>query len=218
MNLEQFRLTEKVKLSYLMHRGDPIKVSSELSLPLDVVNKYIKKFKKQEERNVSQMISNTLMQTILLGYNSRITIFHQTLNLLNGKETVSISVCCEAPIISIDSKPHCASCNLPANVKVIDKEGIYSLKLEILSQLREEDKALIVFAEKMGYTQNKEEPPPQRIQNNFIVMNNSEETKLDPKIVQDISALGALERDILVENLQKQIIDVPSEQKKEDVK
>lgn len=216
MNLEQFKLAEKIKLSYLMHRGDAIKVSSDLSLPLDIINKYIKKFKKQEERSVSELISNNLMQTILLGYNSRVSILYDTLNSLKGREQLKISVCCEAPVIAHPEQKDaflCAFCSKNAIVKLLDKEGIINLKLELLAQLRDEDKALVDFAGKMGYTQ-KEETPVQKIQQNFLVLNDTKD--LNNKIVQDISNLGAIERDILAEKLQKEIslpIEVPSEKK-----
>jgi hypothetical protein len=201
---EEYRLIEKVKLSYLKNRGNIITISDELSLPIEYVKKLVKKFKGKESRDVSTLIANTLMQQMMFGYESRVQHLMSTLKELEGRQLLKVSVCCEAPLDTIEGTlPICCGCNKEAKIKEIDKEGIIDLKLGILAQLREEDKTMMEFAVKMGYTQQKELPAQNNItQHNVIFMGKDNKiNEQDEKVVKDLVSLSALERDILAENL-----------------
>ena len=72
-SLDEFKTREKIKLSYLRHRGYILKVSEEVSMPYDYVKKMCKKIERAEERNVSELIANNITSHILLGYQSRVS-------------------------------------------------------------------------------------------------------------------------------------------------
>ena len=96
--IEKFRLEEKVRLTYLKHRGDVLKVAEELDLPLEYVKKIGDKIKKRCGRDVNYLISNTLMEHILMGHSQRIQYLVECLQGLKGKEESLESLCCQAPV------------------------------------------------------------------------------------------------------------------------
>jgi hypothetical protein len=44
MNINEYKTTEKIKLSYLKNRGNILVISEELQLPLDYIKKMVEKF------------------------------------------------------------------------------------------------------------------------------------------------------------------------------
>lgn len=72
MNVEKFKLLEKIKESYLKNRGSVLAVASELKLDLEYTRKMVSKFKKKDKRDVSVLVADSLMEHILLGYKSRV--------------------------------------------------------------------------------------------------------------------------------------------------
>lgn len=216
MNIEHFKIQEKIKLSYLKHRGNPFNVLKELGLPEDekhikYIKKLIEKFKKKESKEVSTLIADNLMAHILFGYQSRVQNLMEVMKVLDGKNEIEVSICCEAPFRERpNSNPlryECLSCHLICDVKKLDKEGMIDLKLATIEQLREEDATLIEFAEKMGYT-NKIEPPTTIINNkqNVLVLGEG-----DKKIITEIENLHPMEREKLLERLEREIKKLPDD-------
>jgi hypothetical protein len=222
-NIEEFKLSEKIKIAYIKCRGEITGILKELNYPTDeehisLIKKHVARFKKQESRDVSVLISNTLMQHLMLGYQSRIHNLMEMLKVLEGRDQLEVSTCCESPVRHNDNNIYtCLTCNLRCNLKKIDKEGILDIKLGVLEQLREEDKALVEFAEKMGYTNKKEFPPAPQVNQNVIIL---KEGGKEVKIIEEMSELGPLERDTLIQKLEKRIaegevVETPVEKKDE---
>jgi len=218
MSIEKFKMTEKIKLSYLRHRGNVTEVVEETGYPMELVKKAIAKIKKQGERNVAVLISNTLMSHLMLGYESRVTNLMAMVKNLEGRDRNKVSICCDSPvrrIITSEEYGHedyeCLECGLRAEIKILDKESILNIKIKLFEQLREEDKCLTEFADKMGYT-NRENPPPPIIQKNNVLVIKSDKgsgmTDKDTEIVQDYSKLPPMERERHVEKLRNEIIDI----------
>lgn len=214
MNLEVFKLMEKIKLSYLKNRGSILEISEELNLPVDYIKKVVYKLKKQEDRNVAVLISNTLMSHILLGVKSRTIYLTEMLKSLEATEKPLLSFCHEMPVEiiedSLKTRYKCIQCKKFCEVTEMPEVDIYALKNEIIAQLREEDKNLIEMATKMGYT-NKIEPPPAPIfkqQNNILVMGQG----TNPQVMQDIQQLPPIEREKLMEKLKKEMLKKNNEQ------
>jgi len=207
-NIEEFRLLEKVKLSYLKHRGNVIEITKETNLPIEYIQKLVAKFKKRESKDIATLISHNLMQYIMLGYDSRVSHLMTMLRALEGRDQNRISLCCEAPVIRVEETIEygyedyeCLVCHLMCGTKIIDKEGILDLKIEMIEQLREEDKALVDFAEKMGYTNKPAVEPPISVKNNILVIGEGQ----DRKIVEDYSNLPAMDRQKIIDNIDKQL-------------
>jgi hypothetical protein len=220
-NLEEFKLLEKAKLSYLKNRGNILDILKDLNWPADkdhinYVQKLVGKFKKKESKDVSVLISNTLMQHIMLGYESRIVHLTEMLKALSGRDKEKLSICCEAPAKQcMETAPYgyedytCLDCGLTCKVKIVDKADIVGLKIDILEQLRTEDEVLVDIAEAMGYTNKKEEQPQVILkqQQNILVMGEG----VDKKVIEDASKLAPMEREKIIEKIYKEFIDVKVE-------
>jgi len=216
-SLEKFRSEERVRLSFHKHRGDVLAVSKELDIDLAYVQKVTKKIQKRMRRDTSLWIADTLMQQILLGHGQRCSYLKGILDKLEHREQLLVSVCHEAPVVPItsdavgaeDTPYMCVTCGKPCRAKLMDRAFIFKLLHQTLEQLREEDRVLIDFAEKMGYTAKEPQPI---LKQNFLVLNDSKTpsgksllTTDDRRIIEDMSKLPARDRDKIARRLEKQL-------------
>ena len=222
-NLQEFKTLEKIKLSYLKHRGNILAVLEDLGWDANeekvtYVKKAIKKIKGKENRDVDVLISNTLMQQMLVGYESRTHHLMEVMKALEGRHRDKLSVCCEAPVKPNDKQEgrfECLACGKKeAAVMVVDNEGMIDLKLATIESLREEDAAMVEFATKMGYTNIPPEQKQPTIKQNIIVMPGGKDQ--DPAVISDLQNVSPLTRDILVDKLQKQIMTIDIEASAQD--
>lgn len=207
MNHDKWKQLEKIKLSYLKNRGEILEIANELNLPVDYIRKAVYKLKKQEDRDVSVLISNTLMSHILLGAKSRIVLLTEMLKSLESTEKPLLSYCHEMPVEivedSLKTRYKCMQCKKYCEVTEIPEVDIYAVKNDIISQLREEDKNLIEMAAKMGYTNRIEPPPAPVFKQNILVMGQG----TNPQIMQDIQQLPPIEREKLMEKLKREMLN-----------
>ena len=218
-SLEVFKIEERIKVSFLKSGGNILEVMNELNLPQEYIKKVVEKLKKKEARDVSVLISDTLASHILMGHESRKIHYQQSLKELETSGKTKLSVCCEVPVIRLtDSADYghedyeCSLCHERCSVKENTHNDVYRIKKEILEQLREEDRLLLEFAEKMGYT-NVPKEPAVRVNQNFVVMNSNE----DQKIIKEISSLNPKDRDKLLDRLEEEIIDDNEQEPKSKV-
>ena len=214
MNIDKYKQLETVKLCYLKHRGNVLEIAKELNLPAEYIKKISDKFKKQEDRDVAVLISNTLMSHILLGVQSRTTHLMEMLTSLNKQEKPSLSVCCNAPYkLRKDGQTfECGKCFCKCEIHDAPKTSIYNVKRDIIEQLREEDKALIEMAKTMGYTAKTEGPPPPIFKQNILVVNGGE---TNPQVLKDIQHLPPIEKEKLLEKLRREMTDINEQIKAE---
>src|SRR3972149_11563602 len=215
-NLEEFKIVEKIKILYLKYKGNLFSILKDLGWSEDeehikYIEKLIKKFKGKESKDVTTRISHTLMQYLFFGHESRTHHLMETLKTLEERDRTKVSLCCEAPvkrfgetIIYGYEDYECLHCHLLCQIKVTTNEKILDLKLGSIEQLREEDKTLVEFAIKMGYTNKQEFPPAPQIKQNVIILNEGE-GKI--RAIAVINRLSPLERDILIDKLTKKIVD-----------
>ena len=212
-NLQEFKTLEKIKLSYLKHRGNILEIAKDLEWSDDpdkiiYIKKAIKKIKGSEDRTAAVLIANTLMQHMLMGYESRTHHLMEVLKALEGRDKDKLSVCCEMPVKpnpAQEGKWVCMACNKKeAEVMVVDNEGMVDLKLATIESLREEDAAMVDFAEVMGYTNKPPEEKVPHIKQNIIILPGN--SGGNAEIVKDLNEMTPMARDILVDKLQKQIV------------
>lgn len=219
MNLEQFKQLERIKLSYLKHRGNLVLMQEELGLPLPYLKKIVTKIQKMERErrdDVGMWIARTLAQQILSGYEQRVQYLLETLRFLEGKDKVEVSKCCNAPIID-DACQKCGKEN--PEITVLARSGIIKLRLELLRELREEDKLLTEFAEKMGYTEAPPPPPPPpttKVNQNIIVLAPDGNTLADKSMAIQLEQLTPLEREALIKKLEKQLLSLAASEERKD--
>ena len=217
--MDKFELNDKIKLAYLRYRGNASEVAATLSLPIEFVRKVVGKFKKAESRDVSVRVSNMLMQQVLLGYESRVRNLQDMLDKLSGREQCSVSPCCHKPVVlSGDSVITCQHCGKNVErVITIDKESIYRLRQELVVALRDEDKFLVDFADKMGYT-NK--PPVEQVpafqQRNYqFVLKKGEMPPELEGVMGDIRKLSPTDREKFRKKLESKLVDGVVDDKEE---
>lgn len=207
-NLDEFKIEERIKISYLKHGGNILEVMQELNLPEEYVKRKIDKLRKKDSRDISSLISHNISSYILMGHESRKIHYLQILKELESDNKLKLSVCCESPAILMEgSKEYgfedyeCSLCHLRCEVKQPLKNDKYRIKKEVLEQMRLEDEQLLIFAEKMGYT-NVEQKQPIKVDQNVLIIGNSD---TDKKIVEDLKNLTPKDRDRLLDRLNTEI-------------
>jgi len=210
-SLEELKLIERVKLSYLKNRGNAIAVATETGLSVQLVQKYIRKFRGKESRDVSVLISNTLMQQALFGYQQRTQEANDMLRYLDGSERVLVSAChtfVVKPVCDDSNGPRykCLKCN-KEDVEVIVKEqhDVMRLKIYLMEFLREEDKNMLEFAERMGYTNKKPDVVVQDNRQMLVINGNGGKAVENDPIVVEAKNMLPHEREDLRRQLKKLI-------------
>ena len=204
--IEKFRFEELVRLSFIKHRGNPLAVSSELGVELELVKKLGDKLKKKTAYDVKRLVAENIMQHLLLGHEQRIMYLNDCLHILEGKDTVDISTCCASPVkwtTHRTPRARCLKCNTYCHTKKVDRPKVMELRFKAVEMLREEDIALTEFAVKMGYT-DKDPAPITNIKKNYLVIGNEQ---LDPVKVNDINQLLPMERQKARKRLEHAIIE-----------
>lgn len=200
--MEKWKMLEKIRISSLRNRGDVLAVAKDLNLDLAYVKRCIDKQRKRESRDVCQMISSTLMAHLFEGYEMRMHYITELLRSLDGRHQVSVSDCCRHIIETNEQGIVCRKCTRPCSVIVLDQHGVYALKQTLIVQLREEDKTLVDFAAKMGYTEKQDAPAAVKYEDKrqIIVMG-------DSGITKELADLGPLEREALRMKLERQLFE-----------
>jgi len=229
LDLQKFKFEERVKIASFKHRGDILAIVKELNLPdtyesYQLVKKALDKIAKSEQKDVAVLISNNLMRVLMEGHAQRVVYIQEMLRALEGREQASVSICCSMPVVSKEDKVYCMKCNKETEVQKVDKVGIFILKVRLLSELREEDKALVDFAVKMGYVVRAEQPEQQplikKVQNILYVGGSLEGLSEEEKAtLKEISQLSPVDREVVIKKLEKLVAEDgrSNEEKSKDV-
>jgi len=199
-NIEKFKIDEKIRLSYIKHRGDVIKVSEETGYELTYVKKVTTKMRKRQDKEVGYYIANSLMSYILMGHEQRIRHLLDSLELMEGRYQELRSVCCKALVSTfIRGEKHkvtyhiCTACNNRCEVETKTLLNLLKMRNNIIKLIQEEDEYLVDFAEKLGYT-NKEEQPSPIVKQNILVMNPKNKNTLDQSVISELESLSPMDR------------------------
>ena len=215
--IEKFRSEEVIRIAFLKHRGDVLKIAAETGHDLTYVKKITSKIKKRQQRDVDRLVANDIARAILCGAEQREHIYLTYLNSLEGKETALVSQCCNVPVkkYPYDDIYNCTKCLKTCGTKVIEKREIYGLVLKFAAELRKESKFLMDFAIKMGFT-DKIEPPVTKITQYNVALPGSVLTDdKDVKILRSLELLSGPERQQLRRKLTQEIVDAKFEEKNE---
>ena len=216
MNIEIFRLKEKIKIASFKHRGNVTAIIKELNLPetresYEFVEKVLRKLRKSEERNISLLICNTLMQFLMGGYQQRTTYVQEMLRGLEGKEQSLVSKCCHMPVSSYKDTYICLKCGkISKEIERIDRLGVLALKIKLLEVLREEDRALVEFASKMGYTAMTEQQPLIKKVQNILCLGEEgikDLTEEEKTVFKEIKDLSPIDREEVIKRLESWVKD-----------
>jgi hypothetical protein len=205
-NLVKLETDHKIRLSLFRHRGDAFATAKELGIDVSYVQKVCSKVKKKTDRNVSYWLASSIMQTVYEGYLQRIGHLQKWLVLAEGQEQLEVSWCHNEPVYREQPRRSviytCSKCKKPCYVRLVPAAIAYQLHQKIIMQLREEDRALIDFAEKMGFT-DKEEVP--MVRQNVLVVNDKA-VELDPGVTKDLVRLTPRERERTRKKLENVIL------------
>ena len=228
-DLQKFKFEEQVKIASFKHRGDMLAIVKELNLPdtpesHQLVRKALDKIKKSEQKDVAVLISNNLMQVLMDGHAQRVIYIQEMLRALEGREQVNVSICCSMPVVVREDKTYCMKCNKETGVQKVDKVGIFILKVKLLSELREEDRALVDFAVRMGYgagvEQVEQQPLIKKVQNILYLGGGLEGLSEEEKTtLKEIGQLSPIDREVIIKKLERLIIENgrDSEEKSKDI-
>lgn len=226
-NIEQFRLEEKVFLSYAKHRGNADLVARELGIPYEFALKLCNKLKKRQSRDVNLLITSHIMGTVLLGRESRIQYYTTMLHALEGRDRIELSTCCKSLMVCrLSSEPLvCLKCGKVATSYVEHQSGIYDMRMRLLKELRDEDKELVEFASKMGYTNRV--PDPAMVYKDerkylFVGQGNTHTQGYDgiPEkqriLLEEAGKLSPIERTDLINKIQSGLLEREKEEEKKE--
>jgi len=210
-SIERFKLEEKVRLSFLRNRGSIAAVARDLSLDYEYTRNIVRKFKLELQHDTKSLVANRLYQELMFGRQSRVQNLMDMLRTLKDREQLYLSLCCDAPVrlytelegYAIPETHECMQCHCRCEVKLVDRLHIMKTKQDILRQLLDEDDKLAEFAQKFGFT-TAPPPPPPTIENykpNILVIGDGK----SKKIIEDASKLTPLDRETIINTLEKQI-------------
>lgn len=214
-NINKLKIKEAIKIANFKHRGNVLEISREVGHHEEFVRKMLYKIKKEEARDVSVLIANNLMQYLFGGHQQRIHYLAEMMVQLSAKESAVVSTCCNYPIFNeVDAVNNrtvvkCSKCSIICNTMTVTHQDIFKLKMKILKELRDEDEALVSFAERMGYSNKEPTPPPPVLKQNFLIVEgNNKFIAPDQEAMEKIKALPPAERDKLRKQLEERIIDI----------
>lgn len=216
-NINKYKLEEEIRLSYYKHRGNLLAVSNDLNVPLAEVKRVGEKMQRRDRRDVSCVMARTLMEHIMLGHSQRIQHLIDLLHKIEKAELTIVSVCCKAPVESkLKYKKleyTCLMCNKICKVKKPDFSEFTNIRFSVLRELRVEDKSLISFAEKMGYTEAIP-APVHNIQQNVLYVEKDRKLSSEGKaLVEEVANLPPVDRERLRKSIEKRMnADIISEQ------
>jgi len=212
-NLEEFKLMERIKVSYLKNRGQAVAIADDLGLDLSYVKRMVDKFKKKDSRETKFWIAETILGHIMTGHHQRITHLDEMLRSLDNMEQPLLSICCSNPVRKYpdSDRYECLFHHVPCEVQRVNMLSVYKLKIKLLDQIGAEEERLVGMAQKMGYVGGDEVPqqPAQVIkaQQNILVIPGQSES--DKKVIADYTKLSPMDRDRLIDALQAQITGEP---------
>lgn len=210
-NIEEYKTEETIRLSYFRNRGNLAAVLKEVNLPADYVKKTVVKIKKSEDWKVSRLIADTISKELLLGRESRITHWMETLKELQDSRVKRSSTCCYwrvrvlEPIGGVE-RFECLKCGKETDIHFYLDEDTLQKKMSALEALRREDEMLGKFAVSMGWVENEEAKTVIKQQNNFVVVPNAN-GQVDEKTARDIKALRPMEQEALRLQIEKTLMD-----------
>lgn len=213
-SLDKFKIDEQIKKSYLRNLGDTSLILREVGLPEEYVLSRIDKIRKTESGGERSEVAEGIMGYISVGYRARRIRILEMLGSLEGAEQCQVSVCHKAPVVlredSFEDWHECLYCHTRTETRVANYMDIYRIKKELLTELREEDKHLIAFAEKMGYTKINTPGVVNQIKQNVFVMGKDKDKNKDAIDVsdmpKDLDSLSPMDRQRFIDNLTKEIL------------
>ena len=162
MNIEKFQIIDKIRLALFRHRGNVSKVSEELNIPASMVYRVSTKLKKElKNNNAGYWIAEGLFQELVLGRNQRVAECTKDLDILSKDALLTMSYCCNARVseyVSDGKVLHtCSKCRSLCETYVRSDPEAIAEKAKLLELLRDEDEALLKFADKFGLVPNASE-------------------------------------------------------------
>jgi len=220
--IEKFKLEEKVRISFLKHRGNVLKVAEETSVPVDLVKKISKKMKTRAKRDIDYMISNGIMGHLFMGVEQRVSYLKKCLDEIENKITEVLSPCCKGPALEIPSDDgtiyyECQVCQKNCVPIVRTNIGVIETLHETLRELREEDKSLVEFAEKLGYTNKEPEQVTKITQNNMYLGTQPSSKEIPGEIQRQAENLSATDREQARKRIEAEILNSENSENPDDV-
>lgn len=213
ISIEKYKAICRITVSSHKHRGNVEAIAKELNLDDDYVRQVVLKIKKRTKRDVAYTLAIMIMETIYVGYQQRVAHLNECLNQLRGAEEADVSACCNA--ITQEKEEgnekflYCRKCNTKTHLHHIHRSQIYKLIQEFVTELREEDKQLLEYADKMGFT-GREEAPQNIYRQQIVVIGDQkpskhEMTERDKLVMKEIEELTPIERRRVASKLVKEI-------------
>lgn len=226
--VSKFDLLERVKTVYMEELGSVTAVAKRLGLPYRQTYRLVEKFRKKDARDTKYWVGLGLANYIVHGVEARKMQLNNMLRSLDGQTQPYVSSCCEgafelypADDTLYAGRVKCMVCNLPCNKIKVNKLAIFRLRQSLLKDMAEEEWRLVELADKMDYRKNPlpedHGRPTKIIKNtqNIVVFDRKDENGNKEHVVEDYMLLSPMDRDRLVQRLERQILQLEEEEKKQ---
>jgi hypothetical protein len=222
---EEGRIIERIRVSYIKHRGNLIRVLDEVKLPQEYVEKIVTKLRKENKSDTKRLVADTILEHLLLGHQSRVQHAEEILATAEKEEKQLRSSCCTGNVrkMHVDGvdlqelQYECLKCGEMCDIYYWIDQDAMNLRLNAIDSLRREDESLIKFLEKLGYTEKKEQPPQTVIQQQNIVVMPNAQGQVSAEDMKNIQALRPMEQEQLRLNIEKELLEAEVIEDVEDV-
>jgi len=212
--IDKFKLDEKIHIYYLKHRGNIVAVSNDLpDIDLEYIKKIVKKIKNRAKRDIDYFVANNIMEYFLLGTEQRKFHLQQILNSLEHEVEKYVTMCCKSTFETVvgDEVAYytCDKCHQTCKIGKKIQFGIVDKINATVEKLLEEDKALVVAAEKLGYTKLEPDQVTKVTQHNIILTGNKDKNQdiIDVELIRQAEELSGTDREQVRKSLTRKIID-----------
>lgn len=236
---EEDAVKERIRISNLKHRGNILAISKETGYQYYFVKKIVDRLRRTRvDEPYNELVAKTLSDYIIEGHKQRVAYYEEMLRSLQMTEQFEVSDCCSA-IFRIVEKDGvqtevCRTCSTPAKKKTLNQLEVFKMEMDLLTELRNEAKALGDFSVRMGFTNAPAKAP--LIKQDFLVISGGQQTaktiegsssnkpiEIDAKevyTVEQINNMPPAEREKLRSKLHKEIMlyareSQPSEEKED---
>ena len=225
--IEKFQAEEKIRMLFFKHRGDLARVAKETGYDIVLVQKVATKIQNRRKHDIDYNIAAAISTEVLSGHESRIAHVRGIIDRIEEEARTAKSNCCKRPyrIDKFDEQEYyfCTKCNKECTL-FQPRENIVEYR-KLLKLWCEEDSALALFAEKMGFTFREDSLKIQ--QNNYLVHQDGKPQENGRKQIQS-KVLDTEQQDIITqaedmdprtrEKLRKELVKKALEAAREGVK
>lgn len=210
---EKYRIEELTRKTLNKYGMDTARVALRLGYSMKYVVKVLTKYRNsmKKDPDLCLMIAVNISTQIIEGFLERVQNLRDMLASLIDREQMLVCDICESEAREMkgqgDNVFFCPKCNKIVQRKLIDRSGIFDLKMRIIEALRIEYVGFVDTAVKMGWINKSDVPPPPTVKQSIMIFGTEKERKL----IEGYSNMRPQDRALLSEKIRKDLMQLDIE-------